>query len=85
MIKELLYTGLGAAVLMKERVDEELQKLQDQGKIKTEDAKSFLTSLQEQGEAKEDEYKELLKSHIKEVISELELVTKQDLESAMKR
>jgi polyhydroxyalkanoate synthesis regulator phasin len=80
MFKELIYTGLGAAVLMKERVDEELKKLEDQGKIKSEDAKSFVESLQEQGQAKEDEFKELLKEQIKEVIDELGLVTKQDLE-----
>jgi polyhydroxyalkanoate synthesis regulator phasin len=41
MLKELLYTGMGGALLLKEKVEEELKKLEEKGKISTTDTKSF--------------------------------------------
>ena len=41
MLKEILFTGLGGALLLKERGWEELKTLEEKGKIKTSDAKSF--------------------------------------------
>jgi polyhydroxyalkanoate synthesis regulator phasin len=42
MLHNLLYSGIGAASLLKEKVEEELKTLEEKGKIKTDDAKSFL-------------------------------------------
>lgn len=80
MIKDLLYTGIGAAVVLKEKVETEVKKLEDEGKLKTTDAKSFLESIEEKGKAEEEKFKEQLKSTLKEVIDELGVVTKADLE-----
>lgn len=80
MFKELLYTSLGAGLLVKDKVEEEIKKLQDDGKIKTDDAKSFLDSLKEKGQIEDKKVKEKLKSTIKEIVDELGLATKEDLE-----
>lgn len=80
MLKELLFTGMGAGLLLKDKVEDELKKLQDDGKIKTDDAKSFLESLKDKGEQEDEKVKEKLKSTLKEIIDELGLVTKEDLE-----
>lgn len=80
MLKDLVYAGIGAAVVMREKVEEEVKKLEDEGKIKTTDAKTFLDSIEKKGKEEQDKAKEQLKSSLKEVINELGLATKEDLE-----
>lgn len=80
MLKDILYTGIGAAVVLKERVEAEVKKLQEEGKIKTDDAKSFLDSIESKGRDEESRIKEQFKSALKEVIDELGVATKADLE-----
>lgn len=85
MLKELLYTGMGGALLLKEKVEEELKKLEEKGKINTKDTKSFLESLKSKGEDEEKRLKEEIKSAIREVIEELGIATKQDIEELKRR
>ena len=85
MLKEIIYTGIGGVLMVKERVEEELKKLEEKGKITTSDTKSFLESLKTKGENEEIRIKEELKSAIKEVIEELGLATKKDIEEALKK
>ena len=80
MLEELMYAGIGAAVVVREKVEEEVKKLEEQGKLKTDDAKSFLESIEKKGEAEQDRIKEELKTALKEVIDELGLATKADLQ-----
>jgi polyhydroxyalkanoate synthesis regulator phasin len=84
MLKELIYTGIGAASILKERVEEEVAKLEAQGKIKSEDAKTFIQSLEENGKKEESKLKEQIKSSLHELIDELDLATKQDLQDLKK-
>lgn len=79
MLRELLYTGIGAASVIKEKVEEEIKKLEDEGKLKTDDAKTFLESIEKKGKEEEAKSKEKLKSTLKEIIEELGLATKDDL------
>ncbi|MFA5215643.1 hypothetical protein [Sulfuricurvum sp.] len=81
MLKELLYTGMGGALLLKERVEEELKKLEEKGKLNADESKSFLENLKTRGENEETRLKEELKTAIKEVIEELGLATKKDIEA----
>lgn len=80
MLKELLHTGIGAGLLLKEKVEEEVKKMEESGKIKTDDAKSFLESIEKKGKEEEQKNKEKLKSMLKEIIDDLGLATKDDLE-----
>ena len=80
MLKDLIYTGIGAAAFLKEKVETEVKKLEDEGKLKTTDAKSFMESIEKKGKEEEDKIKEQLKSALKEVIDELGLATKADLD-----
>jgi polyhydroxyalkanoate synthesis regulator phasin len=79
MIKDLMYAGLGAAMVMKEKVESEVKKLEEQGKLKTSDAKSFLESIEQKGKEEQERVKEELKRALKEVIDELGLATKEDI------
>ena len=80
MLKELIFTGLGGALVFKEKIEEELKKLEEKGKIDTKDMKSFLESLEQKGKDSEAKLKEELKSTMKEIIDDLGLATKADLE-----
>lgn len=80
MFKDLLYTGVGAAMVLKEKVETEVKKLEEEGKLKTSDAKSFLNSIEEKGKEEEVKFKAKLKETLSEVIDELGLATKADLE-----
>lgn len=79
MLKEFLHTGLGVAALFKEKVETELKKLEEEGKIKTDDAKNFLDSIEKKGIEEDEKIKQRLKSVLKEVIEELDIATKDDL------
>lgn len=80
MLKELFHTGLGAGLLIKEKVEEELHKLEKEGKIKSSDSKSFINSIEKKGKEEEDRQKDKIKSILKEIISELGIATKEDIE-----
>ena len=80
MLRELIYAGIGAMSVLKEKVETEVKKLEEEGKLKTTDAKSFLESIEKKGKEEDDKLKEKLKSTLKEIIDELGLATKADLE-----
>lgn len=80
MLKDLLYAGIGASVVMKEKVEQEMKKLEETNKIKTDDAKSFLKSIEKKGQKEQERFKDEIKATLKEVIDELGLATKEDLE-----
>lgn len=81
MLKELLYTGMGAVAILKEKVEDELQKLEDQGKLKKDDVKSFIDSIAKKGEEEDAKLRESIKATLKEIIDELGLATKEDLKA----
>lgn len=80
MLKELIFTGLGGALVLKEKIEDELKKLEEKGKLDTKDVKSFLESLEQKGKENDEKFKAELKSTLKEIIDELGLATKEDLE-----
>ncbi|MCK9161700.1 MAG: hypothetical protein RBQ81_05040 [Arcobacteraceae bacterium] len=80
MLKEIIYTSLGGAVLLKERVEKELKALEEKGKIKTDDAKSFLDSLEQKGKEEDERIKSKIKEMVKEILDELGVATKDDLQ-----
>ena len=80
MLKDLIFAGLGGALVFKEKIEEELKKLEEKGKIDTKDMKSFLESLEQKGKDSDAKSKEELKSTMKEIIDDLGLATKADLE-----
>jgi polyhydroxyalkanoate synthesis regulator phasin len=80
MIKELMMTGLGAAAILKDKVEEEVKRLEETGKLKTDDAKNFLKSLEEKGKEEEQRAHDQVKKMMKDIIDELGLATKEDLQ-----
>jgi polyhydroxyalkanoate synthesis regulator phasin len=85
MLEQIFHTGLGGAILLKERVEMELEKLEEKGKLSKEDAKTFLDGLKTRGEEEEAKLKATLKDVFKEVADELGLATKEDIQDLKKR
>ena len=79
MLKELIYTGLGGALIIKEKVEEELTKLEEKGKLDTKDIKSFMESLEQKGKQSDEKFKNELKNTIKEILDEIGVATKEDI------
>ena len=54
MLKELIFTGLGGALVLKDKIEDELKKLEEKGKLDTKDVKSFLESLEQKGKENDE-------------------------------
>lgn len=80
MLKDLLHVGIGSVVLIKEKIEDELKVLQEKGKINSADAKNFIESITQKGEEEDAKIKQKIKDAFKEVIEELGVATKKDLE-----
>jgi len=85
MLKDLLHVGIGSVMVVKEKIEEELKVLQEKGKISTTDAKSFIESISKKGEEEDARVKAKIKEMLKEVIDELGLATKKDLEELLSK
>ena len=57
-----------------------MKKLEEKGKVDTKDIKSFLESLEQKGKDSDVKFKDELKTTIKEIIDELGIATKEDLQ-----
>jgi len=71
MLKELVYAGLGAATILKEKIESEAN---------VEEGKNLFETLEHKGQEADEKFKTELKSIIKEIIQELNLATKDDIE-----
>ena len=78
-LEHLFYAVLGGALVMKEKIEasnEELKAFQEKSE---QAARSVIDELSERGEQEKEQLKAMLKDTLKEVVSELDLATKQDL------
>jgi polyhydroxyalkanoate synthesis regulator phasin len=81
MLKDLFYIGLGGALLAKEKVEKELNELVEKGKLNKEEAQKLIDKAKAKGEEEEEEFKAKLKEAIQEVLEEMDLATKSDIEA----
>lgn len=81
MLKDLMYIGLGGALLAKEKVEKELNVLVEKGKLNKEDAQNFIDRAKVKGEEEEKEFKAHLKEVIKETLEEMGVATKEDIKT----
>jgi polyhydroxyalkanoate synthesis regulator phasin len=79
MLKDLLYLGIGGALLAKEKIEEELQELVEKGKLSKDEVQKIIENAKEKGKEEEEKIKNELKEAIKEVIKELNIATKDDI------
>ena len=79
-LEQLFYAALGGALAVKEKIEtnnDEIKACQEKSEEK---ARIFLDEMAKRGEEEKDQFKERFKDILKEVVSDLNLATKDDLE-----
>jgi polyhydroxyalkanoate synthesis regulator phasin len=79
-LEQLFYAVLGGALAVKEKLEtgnEEIKAWQEKSE---ENARTFFDEMAQRGEKEKDQFKGMFKDILKEVIDELNLATKDDLE-----
>jgi polyhydroxyalkanoate synthesis regulator phasin len=84
MLKDLIYIGLGGALLAKEKVEKELDEMVEKGKLNKEEAQKLIDKAKAKGEEEEKAFKAKLKEAVREVLDEMNLATKADIEALKK-
>lgn len=79
-LEQLIYAVLGGALAVKEKIEtnnEEIKACQEKSEEK---ARAFIDEMSQRGEEEKDQFKKRFKDILKEVVTELNLATKDDLE-----
>lgn len=79
-LEQLFYAALGGALAVKEKLEANSEELKS-WQTKSEDhARTFFDELAKRGVKEKEQFKGMLKDLVKEVVTELNLATKDDLE-----
>jgi len=78
-IKKGLLTGLGIVLITKEKLDNKMNKLVEEGKLSQAEAEQMLDDLMKSGEDYWDELEIKIKTSVNERLDKLDLCTKKDL------
>lgn len=83
-LKDLFYLGLGSALIAKEKIEAEAKELIEKGKLTKEQQSEFIEKAKERAKIEEKEFNDKMKAMVKEVIGEMGLATKEDIEELKK-
>lgn len=79
MLKNVLYTGLGAAFLTKEKIEELRKDLIEKGKLSQDEGKQFVDDLIRKSEKAKDQLNLWINKRVEERIDQLNLATKDEI------
>ncbi len=79
MLKNVLYTGLGAAFLTKEKIEDVRKELIEKGKMSQEEGKQFVDEVLRKSEKVKDQLDLWINTRVEERINQLNLATKDEI------
>jgi polyhydroxyalkanoate synthesis regulator phasin len=79
MLKNVLYAGVGAAFLTKEKIEELNGELIEKGKLTREEGKQFVDDLIKRSERAKDELELWISKRVEERVNQLDLATKDEV------
>jgi len=79
-LEQLFYAVLGGALAVKEKIEANNEEIKAWQEKSEENARSFFDEMAQRGEKEKDQFKGMFKDILKEVVDELNLATKADLE-----
>ncbi|QJT10895.1 phasin family protein [Oceanidesulfovibrio marinus] len=82
--KDLLYMGLGAAFMAKDRVEELLNDITEKGDISREEARKFMEDAKERAQKERDDWEKSMKDSVREVLNDFGVATKDDIKKLEK-
>lgn len=83
-LEQLFYIALGGALSVKEKLEQNSEEIRKWQGAAEDHARVFLDELAQRGAQEKDSFRQMIKDQIKEVIKELDLVTREDL-AALKK
>ncbi len=79
LLKNVVYTGIGAAFLTRDKIEELKGDLIEKGKLTREEGKQFVDDLMKKSEKAKDELELWINKRVEERIQQLDLATKDDI------
>jgi polyhydroxyalkanoate synthesis regulator phasin len=79
MVKNVLYAGIGAAFLTRDKIEELKTELVEKGKLSREEGKEFVDDLIKKSQRAKDELELWINKRVEEKIDQLDLATKDDI------
>ena len=83
-LEQLFYVALGSALAVKEKLEKNSEEMKDWQKKAEENAKGLFDDLAQRGEKEKESFKEMMTDILKDVVADLDLATKADLEKFKK-
>lgn len=80
LLKKILYTGLGAAVVTKEKAEELVTTLIHEGEISEEEGRTIIKDFQERARVEQEKIVTRIKEELERKYENVGLVTKKELE-----
>jgi polyhydroxyalkanoate synthesis regulator phasin len=79
MLKNVVYAGIGAAFLTKEKIEELKSELVEKGKLSQEEGKQFVDDLLRKSEKAKDQLDLWINRRVEEQVKQLNLVTRDEI------
>jgi polyhydroxyalkanoate synthesis regulator phasin len=79
-LKDLFYLGIGSAIIAKEKLEAEAKELMEKGKISKEEQQAFIQKAKDKAKAEEAEFQDRIKSAVRDILSDMGIATKKDIE-----
>lgn len=85
LLKNIMYAGLGAAFLTKEKFEELQKELIEKGKMSQEEGKAFVDELRLKSEKTRDQLETWITAQVEERVRRLNLATREDIADLQKK
>ncbi len=85
LIKKAFFTGLGLAVLTKEKAEEMVKDIAQQAKLSEQEGKELVDSLMKQSDRARQDFQSKVDEAVQTVVSRLHLATREELEGLRAR
>lgn len=79
-IEQLFYAALGCALTVKEKIETNNDEIRACQEKSEETARKFVDEMSQRGEQEKEAFQKMFKDTLKELVTELDLATKEDLE-----
>jgi len=85
LIKKAFYTGLGAAELTREKVEDLAKELADKGKVSDSEIKKFVDEMLDKSQERKDQLMQQVEKVMEEALKKMNLASRDDLDALEKR
>jgi polyhydroxyalkanoate synthesis regulator phasin len=85
LVKKVMLTGVGLAVMTKEKAEELGRELVKKGEITEKEGKEFVEEILKKSEDARKDFEKKVEESVKKIMSRMDVVTKKDFDKLVKR